>query len=293
MVHELVRRGYEVECWDVASGSDARVLFRMSEPVFDLVVHCAFHVGGRAAIDGEPRLLARNLELDAAMFDWAVRTGQRRVLYFSSSAAYPVGFQQGRVPYRLSESDIHYDMAVSAALVAQLGTVAPLMPDGRYGWAKLTGEHLARAAAESGLPVHVVRPFSGYGADQSLDYPFPSFIDRALRREDPFTIWGPGTQVRDWIHIDDVIAGALAVVDADHREPVNLCTGIGSSMLELAQLCSAVARYEPVYAPRPGAPTGVAYRVGDPTLLHRFYKPQVTLAEGIERAMGANVRESA
>lgn len=299
VVAEMKRRGWDVAGVDlerthgfVAWHGDARRVFAgeyYPDERFDLVVHCAFHVGGRAAIDGQPRLLARNLELDASMFDWAVRTGQKRVLYFSSSTAYPVHYQSGPCPPGMCLCGDyvkgHEGMRVLTEDLVDLDDVE--QPDGRYGWAKLNGEQLARAAAESGLPVHVVRTFSGYGADQSLDYPFPSFIDRARRREDPFPIWGPGTQVRDWIHIDDVIAGALAVVDADYREPVNLCTGIGTSMLELAQLCSAVARYEPVFAPRPGAPTGVAYRVGDPTLFHRFYKPQVTLAEGVERAFVA------
>jgi len=278
MAAALVDRGYVVSTWDLADGADARALFRSNITTpHDLVVHCAFHVGGRAAIDREPRLLARNLELDAAMFDWAVRTEQARVLYFSSSAAYPVDLQDDPASdRRLSEGDVFWGENV-------VGT-----PDARYGWAKLTGEHLARAAAESGLPVHVVRPFSGYGADQSLDYPFPSFIDRARRGEDPMVIWGPGTQVRDWIHIDDVVAGALAVVDADYRQPVNLCTGIGTSMLDLAYMCCRAAGNNTVtLAPQPDKPTGVANRVGDPTLFHRFYTPRVSLQEGVERALAA------
>jgi nucleoside-diphosphate-sugar epimerase len=277
MAAELQHRGYDVEhCDRCFARDDALDVFRHETIVYDLVVHCAFHVGGRAAIDGEPLLLARNLELDASMFDWAVRTGQRRVLYFSSSAAYPVRLQSSAWRgHRLRESSIRLDCY-------DIGT-----PDARYGWAKLTGEHLARAAAEASLPVHVVRPFSGYGEDQSLDYPFPTFIDRARLREDPFPIWGPGTQVRDWIHISDVVAGALAVVDADVREPVNLCTGVGTSMLDLAAMACGQVGYAPEFATKPDAPTGVAYRVGDPTRFHDIYKPLVALDEGVARALGS------
>lgn len=275
---ELRERGWYTTCVDLKPtpttfGTDARDMFRIDTVVYDLVVHCAFHVGGRAAIDGEPRLLARNLELDATMFDWAVRTGQEQVLYFSSSAAYPTDLQDDFATAReLRESDI------------RLNRLNIGRPDARYGWAKLTGEQLAAAARESGLKVSVVRPFSGYGEDQDDTYPFRAMVERAKRREDPFVVWGPGTQVRDWIHIDDVVQGALAVVESGTEEPVNLCTGVGTSMLELAELCCTSAGHKPEITPLPDRPTGVAYRVGDPTRFNQYWTAKVTLDEGVRRA---------
>jgi nucleoside-diphosphate-sugar epimerase len=286
MTRELAARGYEVTGVDLTPQSTNRHLtawhadlvtylrsyWPVKAEVFDLVVHCAYHVGGRAAIDGEPRHLARNLQLDAALFDWAVETGQQRVLYFSSSAAYPVSFQE-TPGERLKENDLRFDFIAE--------------PDARYGWAKLTGEQLARAASGSGLPVHVVRPFSGYGADQSLDYPFPSILARA--RTGDLTVWGPPGQTRDWVHIDDVVAGALAVVDADDRRPVNLCTGVGTEMGALARMIADAVgvTYPGGLQYQPDKPTGVMYRVGDPTRLHELYLPAVSLQEGIERALKA------
>jgi nucleoside-diphosphate-sugar epimerase len=274
MVAELERRGYDVTCADIADPImpvDCRDDFRFGARRYDLVVHCAFHVGGRAAIDGEPRLLARNLELDALLFEWAARTKQGRVLYFSSSAAYPVGLQS--LDDRLS---LHEEYVNGLGLGG---------PDARYGWAKLTGEHLAAAARLSGVPVTVVRPFSGYGEGQDDTYPFRAIVERARLKSDPFEIWGPGTQVRDWIHVDDVVQGALAVAESGTEDPVNLCTGVGTSMRELAELCCAEVGYRPTFAPRPDKPTGVAYRVGDPTRFHQYWTPKVSLDEGVRRAL--------
>lgn len=254
-----------------ARAHDALHLFRTVAAQFDLVVHCAALAPHRAAIDGQPMNMAYNLQLDAGMFEWAVRTGQRRVLYLSSSAVYPVLFQDGSEEWRLHETNTD--------------GVHGIMPDAAYGWTKLTGEKMAAAAAVAGLAVHVVRPFSGYGEDQGTDWPFGAFVARARSREDPFTVWGPGTQVRDWIHIDDVVAGALAVVDADVREPVNLCTGRGTSMTELAEMICRAAGYTPRIVCEPDRPTGVAYRVGDPDRFHAIYKPRVSLDEGVARAV--------
>lgn len=281
MAAELRRRGFVTAESDVlldadgaGPGVDCLNVFRNGMTVYDLVVHAAARAPHRAAIDGQPASAVYNRLLDAAMFDWALRTGQRRVLYLSSSAVYPLDLQDDfAFPRQLTEANVR---------LARKNIGAPA---DAYGWTKLAGEQLAAQASAAGLPVHVVRPFSGYGEGQSEDFPFGAFIGRARRREDPFKVWGDGRQVRDWIHIDDVVAGALAVVDADVREPVNLCTGIGTTLGELAELACAAAGYAPEFQFDVRAPAGVAYRVGDPARLCEIYTPRVSLAEGVARAL--------
>jgi nucleoside-diphosphate-sugar epimerase len=280
-MRELVRRGWSVDTCDVTFGWDALDLFLTCELRYDLVVHAAASSPHRAAIDGEPVHFARNLQLDAAMFDWAVRTEQGRVLYLSSSAAYPIRLQTEEwlahhKPLQLAEHLIN---------LGQWSKTGDWSPDAVYGWTKLTGEMLTISARTAGLPVTVVRPFSGYGEDQSQDFPFRALIERARRREDPFVIWGSGEQVRDWIHIDDVVAGALAVAESGTEDPVNLCTGVGTSMRDLAALACVQAGYQPEFQAQPDKPAGVAYRVGDPARIHQFYKPTIELASGVARAL--------
>ncbi|MEU6491091.1 NAD-dependent epimerase/dehydratase family protein [Streptomyces sp. NPDC046984] len=279
MAAELTARGWAVDGVDLNGHTrqDALDLFRTDITRYDLVVHCAARTPHRAAIDRQPATMAYNLHLDAAMFDWVLRTGQKRVLYLSSSAVYPVGFQDGSEPWKLHETNTD--------------SAHGIMPDAGYGWTKLTGEKMAAAATEDGvgLAVHVVRPFSGYGEDQGEDWPFGAFVGRARRREDPFQIWGDGQQVRDWIHISDVVAGALAVVDQDVREPVNLCTGRGVAMTQLAELVVTTVGYQPWVEYLPHAPRGVAYRVGDTARFFDVYQPKVTLEEGVARAVRPGV----
>lgn len=270
---ELIRRGYVVDRRDIVFGSDAHILFASKlASKYDLVVHAAASSPHRAAIDGQAEHFARNVHLDSAMFEWAVRTGQGRILYLSSSAAYPTAYQDwGWTGSTLAEGDVRLDRV--------------MQPDSNYGWTKLTGEMLAAAARRKGVPVTVVRPFSGYGEDQTEDFPFRAILERVKRREDPLTIWGDGTQVRDWIHIDDVVNGMLAVAESGTEEPVNVCTGVATSMLELATLACLQVHHMPDIVTLPDKPAGVAYRVGDPTRFHEFYKPQVSLVEGIARAL--------
>lgn len=240
-------------------------------PKYDLVIHCAAMVGGRAKIDGDPLAIAENLAIDSDMFRWAIRTQQPRIVYFSSSAAYPVEYQTRHSHRFLDEDDIQLD--------------TPKMPDQTYGWAKLTGEQLARHAEAAGVRVHVFRPFSGYGSDQSLDYPFPSFIDRAVRHADPFEVWGTGTQSRDFIHVDDIVGAVLKAVEYDIKGPVNLGTGIETSFLDLAEMVSKAEGYEPRIVVLPEKPVGCWFRVSDNSKMRDFYTPKISLEEGINRAL--------
>lgn len=270
-VKHFLGQGADVVETDVVNGTDCREFFKGDCPPLDLVVHCAAVVGGRAGIDGEPLHLAcEDLSIDAALFGWAMRARPRRIVYFSSAAVYPVEMQA---------SDYGWPILLREDRVLRG------QPDQTYGWVKLTGERLAAEANAIGIPTHVFRPFSGYGSDQALDYPFPAIVARALRHETPFEVWGDGASSRDWVHIDDVVGAVLAVIEAEHFEPVNICTGVETTFDQLATLAMVAAGYHTPIAHDMSAPQGVFRRIGDPTKLHEFYTPKVSIEEGIVRAI--------
>ena len=254
---------------DLKDGNDCRDFFKSNTDQFDLVIHLAAIVGGRATIEGEPLSVATDLSIDAEFFNWVQLTKPKNVVYFSSSAAYPIDLQTTHRRNRLAEHDLNLDEVRN--------------PDLTYGWAKLTGEYLAQFVTDSN--VFIFRPFSGYGSDQDADYPFPSFIDRALAKADPFDIWGNGEQVRDFIHIEDIVQAVLWHVQTGYTGTWNLCSGVPTSFNDLAEMVCTEAGYKPVFNHIRSAPTGVQYRVGDPYVSHHYYKPQISLREGIRRAL--------
>lgn len=282
-IEKLTKDKWEIDRIDILdphNPMDARDFFRKDATHYDLVVHLAAVVGGRATIEGAPLSVAVDLAIDSEAFQWALRTKPKHFVYYSSSAAYPIWMQEefnwmefNDIPnkHKLKESDINLNEVDN--------------PDLTYGWAKLTGEMLAGYAKKEGLNVHVFRPFSGYGPDQALDYPFPSFIKRAKDRMNPFEIWGDGKQTRDWIHINDIVEATLKAVEYNVEEPVNLCSGIPVSFNRLAEAVTFTAGYSPKIQHRLDAPKGVHYRVGDPTKLNSFYVPKISLDEGIWRAL--------
>lgn len=265
-------RGWDVTGIDLADGSgDALDFFRTDSTRYDVAFHCAAIVGGRASIDGSPLGVGTNLALDSWYMRWLIRTGTPRAVYFSSSAAYPVVLQQPGDVRRLYEEDINL------AYMEE--------PDASYGWAKLTGEKLASYAEAEGCRILIPRPFSGFGEDQAPCYPFPAFIARAKRRDDPFEIWGSGDSTRDWIHISDLVGATLALLDADVTGPVNLGWGRATSFDELARIVTETAGYRPQLKHRGDAPHGVHHRVSDPTRMLNHYVPTITLEEGVRRAL--------
>lgn len=258
---------------------DCRDFFRYSSSCeFDTVIHLAAVVGGRLKIDGDPLAVATDLAIDADFFNWAARVPKKpQVIYFSSSAAYPRWRQRrGNEVLKLHEADIEFsDEKLD-------------IPDMTYGWAKLTGEYLAGfAARQYGVDVKIYRPFSGYGPGQSLDYPFPSIVKRVMDGENPVTVWGSGDQLRDFIHIDDVVDAVLETKDKlAPGEALNLGSGTGTSFRELAHRIAAVLGREVEVVNDSSKPEGVFARVADVTKFRSLYaKPLTSLEIGIEHVI--------
>ena len=261
----LDKDGHNLVGVDIKDGFDCRDYFKQNDIQFDLVIHLAAIVGGRETIEGRPLAVADNFSIDSEFFQWCLKTKPKKVVYFSSSAAYPTYYQVEGNQRKLRE-----DMADFSS-----------KPDMTYGWSKMVGEYLASFVDN----VYVFRPFSGYGTDQDLNYPFPKYIERAKNKENPFEVWGPGTQTRDFIHISDIVEAVMTAVREDIKGPINLGWGRSTSFLQLAEMVTYYAGYKAEIVTRPDKPVGCMHRVADATKMWEFYTPKITLEEGIERAM--------
>jgi len=263
--------GAAVTGLDIRSGGDCRIRLPQMRERFDLALHCAALTGGIEGITRFPAQIgAMNAQLDGAFFEWALRTRPRRIVSFSSSCVYPLHIQRpGR---RLSEAD---------AQVRDYHGQA----DATYGWVKLTGEVLAESVRSAGVPVTIVRPFSVYGSDQETSHVVPVFAERAVSPAQALEVWGDGTQTHDFVHVDDCVAAVLALADGGVDGPVNIGTGVGTSVDEVARLAMRAAGRERPLLHRTDRPVGVPYRVADVTLLQSVYTPQISIEEGVARAV--------
>lgn len=256
---------------------DARTYFKSNTNAeFDYVFHLAAMVGGRSTIENNPLLVANDLAIDSDMWKWSTSANVSKIVNFSSSAVYPISLQT-------STSSSSY-IKLKENMVTFGSTLG--LPDLTYGWAKLTSEYLGKIAWEKyGIRSVAFRPFSGYGPDQNLSYPFPSICKRAIQdvNSDKFMIWGSGNQSRDFVHIDDCVRGILTMMDLiDNGDAINLSTGIATTFYEFARLATSLLGYNPEIFGDETKPSGVNSRVGDTKKQIDFgFTPIISLNEGI------------
>ena len=247
--------------------------FSIDYKKLDDVFHFAAIVGGRAKIDGDPMMVALDLAIDAEFFYWICNNKPNRVLYPSSSAAYPIDLQTDEAAIALKETDIDF---------AKMGE-----PDMTYGWSKLTGEYLAKIAAKHyGVHITCIRPFSGYGEDQDLTYPIPAIARRAALKEDPFEVWGTGNQGRDFVHIDDVIDCILLAMDnIDDGTAINIGMGRLTSFREIINVFCQFANYSPKIKTLLDKPVGVHSRYCNMDFVKQKigWQAKISLEEGLKR----------
>jgi nucleoside-diphosphate-sugar epimerase len=264
--------------------ADFREFTKSAEPNYDLIIHLAAVVGGRVTIESDPLKVATDLSIDATFFNWVVKKKPlpKKVLYFSSSAVYPVCLQNNGNCHPLSEELINFESA-------SIG-----IPDMTYGWSKLSGEYLANHAVRSyDLDVVIYRPFSGYGEDQDLTYPFPSIVRRIAEKNNPVVIWGSGNQLRDFIYIEDVVSAVFESFNRlGHGEVINLGSGVGTSFRVLAEIACILLGHNSAIINDSTKPEGVFNRVGDCRRMLRYYVPKVSLEEGIKIVYDFQTREN-
>lgn len=160
-------------------------------------------------------------------------------------------------------------------------------PDDPYGWVKICGERFATALHKQGIRTVILRPFSGYGHDQADTYPFPAIGKRAMRQENPLTVWGSGLQIRDFIHVDDLTdAFMLAIEGFPSGEPVEIGTGIGTTMRGLASMFAGAVGYQPEIRGMSDKPESSGVRIASVRRAAEFgFKAKIDLTEGIRRAV--------
>jgi nucleoside-diphosphate-sugar epimerase len=91
--------------------------------------------------------------------------------------------------------------------------------------------------------------------------------------------------VRDFIHIRDIVDAVDECVKNGIYGTYNLGTGRPVSFNELCDMVCKQQNYAPKIQHIPTAPTGVMYRVCDPSSMLSFYRPKISLEEGISRAL--------
>lgn len=249
----------------------------------DAVILAAAKVGGIHANSTYPaEFIYENLMIECNVIHQAFLAGVRRLLFLGSSCIYPRA-----VPQPMREE----------ALLT--GVLEPTNEP--YAIAKIAGIKLCESYnRQYGTDYRSVMPTNLYGPGDNF-HPENSHVLPALIRRfheakeqglDEVVIWGTGTPRREFLHVDDMAAASLFVLDlamdvyqANTQlmlSHINVGTGTDISILELAQLVAHVTGFKGIISTDPSKPDGTMRKLMDVSRLTQMgWQAQIALERGI------------
>jgi GDP-L-fucose synthase len=253
--HKVDLREY-ADCRRICSGMDY---------VFNLV---GIKASPKICLERPADIMGPMMQFNTNMLEAAMGAGVKWYLYTSTVGVY----QPAEV---LREDDVW--------------TTVPSRNDWYGGWAKRMGELqcAAYAAQTKENKCSIVRPANVYGPYDNFDpenaMVIPSLIKKAYQNE-VLEVWGDGTPIRDFIHAKDVALGMLYVVENKITEPLNLGSGDGVAIKEIAT--AIAAEFDKPIKWLTDKPTGDPRRVFDMTrAFGHGFRPSISIEEGIKDAI--------
>jgi GDP-L-fucose synthase len=215
---------------DLTSADQTARLFLEAEP--DLVFHLAAEVGGIGANRANPgRYWYANLMMGANVLEQARLYGVSKLVVVGTVCAYP---KHTPVPFR--EDD--------------LWNGYPEETNAPYGVAKKSVLVGAQAYREQyGLNSIFLLPANLYGPRDNFDldtsHVIPALIRKLSDTDGEVVLWGDGSPTREFLYVEDCAEGLLRAAELyDGPEPVNLGTGVETSIRELAETIAELTGFE-------------------------------------------------
>lgn len=252
----------------------------------DEVYLAAAKVGGIHANNTYPAdFIYQNLMMECNVIHEAYRAGVPRLLLLGSSCIYP----------KLAEQPMRED----ALLTGQLEeTNEP------YAIAKIAGIKLCESYnRQHGTDYRSVMPTNLYGPNDNFhpenSHVIPAMIRRfheaKLSGAPSVVIWGSGKPMREFLHVDDMAAASVYVMELDHEtyaqntEPmlshINVGTGVDCTILELAETVRQVIGFKGEIELDATKPDGTPRKLMDVSRLARLgWRSSITLKDGLDDA---------
>jgi nucleoside-diphosphate-sugar epimerase len=247
---------------------------RLAMQGIQTVFHLAADHGGRGYVDLHQAGPASNFFLDGLVFAEALKARVEKVVFASSGCVYP----------NFLQSDTKKEVYLTEDL-----TKGPNDADNTYGWAKLMAEFTLQAYhKEHKLKAASCRYFTVYGPRGVENHAVIAMIARAFIGQNPFEVWGDGTQVRNWTYIDDIVSGTiLAGEKIDDGTAVNLGTMERIHVIDAVKMVMEFTGHKAEIKFLKNMPTGPLNRVADNSLAKKLmgWEPKVPFRDGLRRTI--------
>jgi nucleoside-diphosphate-sugar epimerase len=211
---------------------DQQVVANLLTSDIDEIYQLAADMGGAGYIftgDNDADIMHNSATINLNIANEMVVKGIKNVFYTSSACMYPSHNQEDPDNPLLSEESAY-----------------PANPDSDYGWEKLFSERVFLAYARNhGLRVRIARlhnVFGPLGAWNNGREKSPAALCRKVAQaSDSIEVWGPGSQTRSFLFIDECIEGIHKIMAGDYDQPLNLGSERMISINDLVILISQIA----------------------------------------------------
>lgn len=268
----ILRTRKELNLLDQAA---TRKFFAEAQPEY--VFLAAAKVGGIGANSlFQADFLYENLMIAANVIQSSSEGGVKKLLFLGSSCIYPKLAQQ--------------PMPETALLTG------PLEPTNEgYAIAKIAGLKLCEMYAKqygknfiSAMPTNLYGPEDNFHPDHSHVIPgmMRRFHEAKQKKDSTVRIWGTGAPIREFLYVDDLAEACLLLMDKyDSTETINVGTGQGITILELAHLMKKVTGFPGTIETDPSKPSGMPHKVLDVSRILKFgWAPRRPLEDGLKSA---------
>ena len=259
--------------YDLTQEGDAARLFADAQP--ELVFHLAAEVGGIGANRANPgRYWYANLQMGVNVLEQARVQGAAKLVLVGTVCAYPK-----HTPVPFQEAD--------------LWNGYPEETNAPYGLAKKTLLVGAQAYREQyGLHTIYLLPTNLYGPRDNFDletsHVIPALIRKMIESRDEIVLWGDGSPTREYLYVEDCAeALLLAAQRYDGPEPVNVGTGVETSIRETAELVAELVGFEGEIVWDPSMPNGQPRRSLDASRARELFgfEAETSLRDGLARTV--------
>ena len=240
----------------------------------DVVVVAAAKVGGIMANATYPvEFLTDNLRIQTNLFEAAHAADVDRLLFLGSSCIYP-----RMAPQPIPESALLTGPLESTNDAYAISKIAGII--GVQSYRREYGRHWISA-----MPTNLYGP--GDTFDLETAHVLPALIRRfheaSLTGAPSVTLWGTGSPRREFLHVDDLAAACLRLLDVyDEDEHINVGVGDDVTIAELAALVADVVGYSGEVEWDASKPDGTPRKLLDISRISALgWEPQIGLAEGI------------
>jgi len=268
----LTRAHAELDLCDQAA---VRSFFSEERP--DAVILAAAKVGGIHANATYPaEFMYQNLQIQNNVIDSAWRSGVKKFFFLGSSCIYP----------RLCPQPIKEEYLLTG----------PLEPTNEpYALAKIAGIRMCQAYrrqygfdAVSAMPTNLYGPGDNYHPENSHVIPalIRKFHEAKAAGAPTVTIWGTGTALREFLHVDDMAEACVFLLENySDFEHVNVGCGKECSIMDAARRIARIVGFEGEILTDPSKPDGTPRKLMDSGKLFSMgWRPRISLDDGLRGA---------